>query len=99
MVKTRSEAIFMKDCAPLHTSKCNQNWCANQVFGVWDKGPGNSPKLNPIKHLLYFLKQSLDKQESATNPSQFARRPKVAYENISDDTLRNLMLNMLSRVE
>ena len=78
----------MKDCAPFHTSKCNQNWSANQVFGVWDKEkcPGNSSELNLIKHLLSILKQSLDKQESATSPGQLARRPKVSHENICDDT-------------
>ena len=81
----------MKDCALFHTSKCNQNWCANQVSGVWDKEkcPGNSPELNSIKHFLSILKQSLDKQESATSAGQLARRPNVAHENVSDDTLRN----------
>ena len=66
MVKTRSEAIFIKDCVPFHTSKCNQKWCANQVSSVWDKDkcPGNSPEPNPIKHLLSILKQSLGKQVS-----------------------------------
>ena len=50
MVETRSDAIFMQDGAPSHTSRRTQNWCANHVPGFWDKAtwPGNSPDLNPI---------------------------------------------------
>ena len=101
MVETRSDAIFMQDGAPSHTSRRTQNGCANHVPGFWDKAtwPGNSPDLNPIKKLWSILKQSLDEQEPATSLAQLERRPKAAWRNISADMLGNLVASMPSRVQ
>ena len=57
MAKTKSEAIFMEDCAPSHRSKRNQNCCANQVSGVWDKEnvPRTLQSLKEITHLSHFF--------------------------------------------
>ena len=55
MVETRSDAIFMQDGAPSHTSRRTQNGCANHVPGFWDKAtwPGNSPDESHINILVY----------------------------------------------
>jgi hypothetical protein len=93
------ERIFQQDNDPKHTSKKAQKWFEdnNIQILIW---PAQSPDLNPIEHLWYYVKCQLQKYDTP---------PKGAYElwdrlvkewnGITPEVCQNLIESMPRRIQ
>ncbi len=53
-----ADFIFQQDLAPAHTAKSTKSWLNDHGVGVLD-WPANSPDLNPIENLQFYLQLNL----------------------------------------
>ena len=61
-INTSGNMIFQQDLAPAHNSKSTRTWLENHNIEVLE-WPANSPDLNPIENVWYFIKKSISKCE------------------------------------
>ena len=102
LVQDRSDFIFQHDGAPAHFAATSEKWLAENVPAHWGKGtwPGNSPDLNPIENLWSILKDRLEsRKKKPANIGELKTALKEEWNNITAETIQNLILSMPSRIE
>ena len=90
--------IFQQDNAPVHKSKWTMDWFSRKKVRVLD-WPARSPDLNPIENLWGIMTRSVyarGRQYSNVNELRLAIQ--LAWNNISLETLRNLINSMKNRI-
>lgn len=93
------DLVFQQDGDPKHTSKIVKNWLSNQSFQLI-KWPPQSPDLNPIENLWAILKRRMAVHERApTNMAELWQRVQEEWNNISDETIHNLVESMPNRIK
>jgi transposase len=99
--------LFQQDNAPIHTSIYTQQWFDEHEVDVLQNWPPYSPDLNPIKHLWWKLKQQVVELfpelsfEGITEDERehFEESVKVAWDEIDQGWIDNLILSMPRRLE
>jgi len=96
--KSSSDIIFQQDNNPKHRSKWADNWLKEHGFDVM-KWPAQSPDLNPIVHLWWYLKRRLDEYEHPpSSQHQLWEHCEVEWEKIPKEVCQNLIMSMPKRV-
>ena len=96
--KSTSDITFQQDNDPKHKSKQADKWLKNHKFKIM-KWPAQSPDLNPIEHLWWYLKQRLDEYEnSPSSQHELWERCEVEWEKIPKEVCQNLIAGMPKRV-
>ena len=101
MLENMSGYVFMQDGAPAHTAKLTQQWCQDNLRGLWKKTdwPGNSPDLNPIENLWAILKEKVNENGQITRLDDLIKSLKSAWQAISPTILQNLVSSMPERIK
>ena len=88
--------IFLQDNAPCHTAKKVTEWFSeNNIKTI--KWPANSPDLNCIENLWYWLDHQLSK-ETFTNLEQLKAAITNHLNNVPIDIIQNLVGSMPNRL-
>ena len=97
--KTPVNVIFQQDNDSKHTSKLAQKWFKDQGYTVM-KWPAQSPDINPIEHLWWYLKKQLAAYEVAPKGVvELWERCQVEWEKIPKEVCQNLIESMPRRVQ
>jgi transposase len=90
--------VFQEDNSPIHTSKLAKQWRESMDIQSL-QWPPNSPDLNPIEHIWYILKTTIQKMEPRpmTIPSTIAAIRK-AWNKLDVNILNNLVESMPDRL-
>jgi transposase len=94
-----SKVIFQHDNDPKHTAKSVKDWLKTQKFEVmiW---PAQSPDLNPIEHLWFHVKKTLNQFENpAKGMNELWERIEKIWNEISPDICSNLIESMPNRIQ
>jgi len=94
----REDFIFQQDGDPKHRSKLAQEWFKDNKVKVLD-WPAQSPDLNPIEHLWWYLKRRL--HSYPTDPKsihELWERIEVEWERIPKEVCVDLIRSMPRRV-
>ena len=88
----------MQDDAPVHTAKFTQHWCRDNLKGFGEKAdlPGNSLDLNPFEDLWAIFKERFNEKGQMTNRGLLIENLKLAWQNLTADTLENLVASKLN---
>jgi acid phosphatase class B len=97
--KSPSNITFQQDNNPKYRSKWAEKWFADHGYTVM-KWPAQSPDLNPIEHLWWYLKKKLDKYEiPSSSQHQLWECCETEWEKIPKEVCQNLIESMPRRVE
>jgi hypothetical protein len=97
--KSPSDITFQQDNDPKHRSKWAEKWFADHRYTVM-KWPTQSPDLNPIEHLWWYLKKKLDEYEiPPSSQYQLWERCETERGKIPKEVCQNLIESMPRRVE
>lgn len=90
--------IFQHDNDPKHTSRLAKNWLLDNSIEVLD-WPAQSPDLNPIEHLWFYLKNKLsDYEESPASMHGLRSRLIQEWQEIPKEVCVNLIKSMPKRI-
>jgi hypothetical protein len=93
-----NDIIFQQDNDPKHTSRLATQWFLNNEIEVLD-WPAQSPDLNPIEHLWWYLKEKLAKYENEpTSMHELWVRVEAEWEDIPEQVCLDLIESMPRRV-
>lgn len=96
--KTSSDVEFQQDNDPKHKSQLATKWFEDHEYDVM-KWPAQSPDINPIEHLWWYLKQRLDEYENPpSSQHELWKRCEVEWEKIPKEVCQNLIRGMPKRV-
>jgi len=96
--KAPSDIIFQQDNDSKHRSKWAEKWFADHGYTVM-KWPAQSPDLNPIEHLWWYLKKKLDEYEIPPSSQHgLWERCEIEWEKIPKEMCQNLIESMPRRV-
>jgi hypothetical protein len=93
------KVIFQQDNDPKHTSNMAKKWLEDHEFIVlpW---PAQSPDLNPIEHLWYYIKVRLAEYPTpASGIHELWERVQEVWDAIPKEVCRGLIESMPRRVE
>jgi transposase len=97
--KSPSDIKFQQDNDPKHKSQRATKWFEDHGFDVM-KWPPQSPDLNPIEHLWWYLKKKLDEYENPpSSQHELWERCEVEWNKIPKEVCQNLIESMPKRVE
>ena len=93
-----NDIVFQQDNDPKYTSKLARNWLNDHGFDVmtW---PAQSLDLNPIKHLLYYIKTKLREYKTLLlSIHKLQERVQKKWDSIPAEVCQNLIKSMPRRV-
>lgn len=96
--KEIEDYIFQQDNDPKHTSGLASQWFKDHKFTVL-KWPSQSPDLNPIEHLWFYLKKKKKYPEPPKGILELWERVQAEWEKIPVEVVQNLIEGMPRRVE
>lgn len=93
-----TNCFFQHDGAPCHTARMITKFLNDKNIEILKPWPGNSPDLNPIENLWAIIKRAVDKQKPS-NCEQLKELITQEWNNISAETIENLLKSMPKRIE
>ena len=91
--------VFQQDNDPKHTSRLAREWLENSRIEVLDC-PAQSPDINPIEHLWFYLKQRLNEYETeASSMHELWQRVEKEWNTIPVDVCLGLIESMPRRMK
>ena len=93
------ERYFQQDNDPKHTSKKAKKWMEdNELEVIW--WPAQSPDLNPIEHLWFYVKRKLQEYEVPPKGAhELWERLVKEWNGIPPEVCQNLIESMPRRIE